>query len=172
MARRAVPSAWEDESIRSTSTLNQRSTVCWMRSLPTTISSREGATRHEQEDEDELHAEPRAEHAAAPLQHHPHQVPAEDEDEDEEEGEVQDGQAVEQDGGEEVGREVPALAEEDLERDEDGQDPARGGQDEAGVVPEFLFGHPRVRRGVPGLDSPGRHETLWPDHCSLGATPA
>ncbi len=64
---RRCPAPASDERMRSTSTLNQRSTVCWMRSLPTTMSRRAGRHRHQQEDEDEPHAEARPEHAAAAL---------------------------------------------------------------------------------------------------------
>ena len=102
----------QDERIRSTSTLNQRSTVCWMRSLPTAITSTAGATAIRMNTSIELHAEARAQHAAPALHHHPHEVAPEEEHEDEEERDVHDDEAVEQHRREEVGREVAALAQE------------------------------------------------------------
>jgi hypothetical protein len=92
--------------------------------------------RDEKEDEEEAHAQPRAQHASPPLHHHSHEVAAEDEDEDQEEAEVEDGETEEDDGGEEVRRKLPRLADEGLHAHEEEQGPERQRQDQARVVPE------------------------------------
>ena len=98
--------------------------------------------RHEQEDEEQLHAEAGPEDPAAPLHEHADEVPAEDEDEDEEQREVEDGEAEEQRRGQEVRLEVAALAQEELGQEEDDQQAEGHGQDQPDVVLEPLPPHP------------------------------
>ena len=93
-----------------------------------------GRHRHQQEHQHEAQPEARAQHAPASLEEDAHQVAAEDEDQDEKEREVENGEPIQEDRGEEVGREVPALAEKHLDREEDPHGHGGERQDEARVV--------------------------------------
>jgi hypothetical protein len=97
--------------------------------------------RHEQEDEEQLHAEAGPEDPAAPLHEHADEVPAEDEEEDEQHREVEDGEAEQQGRGEEVRLEVPALAQEQLGEEEDHEQAEGDGQHQPHVVLEPLAPH-------------------------------
>jgi len=92
--------------------------------------------RHQQEDQDQTHPETGPEDAPPPLHEDADEVAAQDEHEHEQQAEVEDRQPVQEDRGQEVGGEVPALAEERLERHEREEGAGRDGQDQAGVVAE------------------------------------
>ena len=96
---------------------------------------------HDQEDEQEPQAKAGPEHPPPPLQEHANQVAPEDEDQGQEQEEVQDGEAVEQDRGQEVGREVAALAQQDLDPDEQTEGHGRHQEDETRVVTELGARH-------------------------------
>ena len=92
--------------------------------------------RSDWEDEQQAHAEARAQHPPPALHHDPDQVAREHQDQDQQQAQVEDGQAVEEDGRQEVGREVLALAQQELEEHEGDQRSHRRQQDEACIVPE------------------------------------
>ena len=116
-----------------------------------------GSHRHQQEDEHQAQPEARAQDAPSSLEEHAHEVPAEDEEKAQEEREVENGEAVEQDRREEVGREVAALAEQDLDDQEQPQDGADRGQDEARVVPKRESGgHGASHCSVAAIPRPSR----------------
>ena len=118
-SRTAVPSACSEERMRSTSTLNQRSTVCWMRSLPDDHEQERGRRRHQRGRRSRAAcgsarpSTPRRRSMITRTRLRPSTSSRTSRSAD-----VEDGQAVEEDGGEEVGREVAALAQEDLHEDE------------------------------------------------------
>jgi hypothetical protein len=114
--------------------------------LPDEVAAHEqeqhrGSGGHQEEDEQELHAQPCPEDAAPPLHEHADEVAAQHEDQDEEQGDVDDGEPEEQRRGGEVGLEVAALPQEQLGQEEDEEQPAGDGQDELRSVLEALPRH-------------------------------
>ena len=151
--RTDVPSVCSEERIRSTSTLNQRSMVCWMRSLPTAITSTAGATAIR------MNTSIRRMRKRAPSTRRRRSITTRTRlrprksTRTRSSADVHDDEAVEQHRREEVGREVAALAQEDLQADEDGQGGGGPEEDQRRVVAEGRAAARSSRR-----------------HCSLGAT--
>ncbi len=106
-----------------------------------------GGHGHEQEDPQQAHAEARPQHAAALLHDHLDQVAAEHEQQHQQQGDVEHRQPVQQHRGQEVRGEVAALAQQQLDGQEQGQGPGRGSRHQAGVVAQ--------RRAAPHVRPPG-----------------
>jgi hypothetical protein len=100
-----------------------------------------GRHRHQQEHEQEPHAEARPELAPPPLEQDLHQVPAQHEEKGQEQQQVEDGEPVEEDRGQEVGGEVAALPQQHLEAREEREQAEGDGGDQPDVVAKSGAGH-------------------------------
>ena len=94
--------------------------------------------RHQEEHEEQPHAEPSAGHTPPPLHESPDEVAGQKQQQDEDQGQVEDCDPVEEHRGQEIGGKVPALPEKDLEGHEHHQGTGPDEQDLPSVVPELL----------------------------------